>query len=531
MMTCDFLVEYRTQGRPQRLSFRDSCAGPGLWCELTRVEGRVRLTLVPAGEAVLDRVVCRIRCDFSGDARVWLNGYQSWTDSRELTRRDRMTGLLGRPKALVRKYALNGYGDYDFAEYRRSRGFFHGFGYGYVREQDRCTLFGSLCEQTGFTVLYADLARGIAEARKDCAGRVLRGPYRALELVRLEGEKDAVLASYFDLLGAPRPKGGPISGYTSWYRHGQDISEKRLLKDLEGAGGELFQIDDGFEPFVGDWLECDRQKFPGGLEPVVSAARGRGLRAGLWLAPFACERKSRLWQEHPDWLVRGADGQPKLCGCNWSGFAALDLYNEGVRAYLRAVFLQYRQLGFDFFKLDFLYAVCILPRPDKTRGEIAFDAMRFLRECAGDCAILACGAPVLPCVGRAEYLRVGCDVSPDWNGAPVMRLLHRERTGTLPSILNTIYRAHLNGRVFWNDPDVYFLRDGTKLTADQKRVLFETGFLFGSVHLTSDPVPAAPPPAAQNVRADCAGGVMQIDFTQNGAPASLRFRLRDGKLL
>ena len=91
-----------------------------------------------------------------------------------------------------------------------------------------------------------------------------------------------------------------------------------------------------------------------------------------------------------------------------------------------------------------------------------------------------------------------------------MRLLHRERTGTLPSILNTIYRAHLNGRVFWNDPDVYFLRDGTKLTADQKRVLFETGFLFGSVHLTSDPGPAAPPPAAQNVRADCAGGVMLV---------------------
>lgn len=28
--------------------------------------------------------------------------------------------------------------------------------------------------------------------------------------------------------------------------------------------GDLFQIDDGWEPKVGDWLETDAQKFPMG---------------------------------------------------------------------------------------------------------------------------------------------------------------------------------------------------------------------------------------------------------------------------
>jgi alpha-galactosidase len=531
MTNCDFLLEFRDSGKLRRLSFHDSCAVPGLRCEVQHTDERASLTLFPAREIVLERAECRMACAFPRGALVWLNGYQSWTDSCELTRRGRMTGLVGRPKALVKKYSLNGYGDYDFTTYRFRRGFFHGFGCGYVRENDRYTLFGSLAEQTGFTVLYADMRKGTVEAEKDCRGRVLREPYKALDIVRLEGGKDEIFAAYFDLLGVPRPQGGPVSGYTSWYRHGQDISERILLDDLGDAGEGLFQIDDGFEPFVGDWLECDEKKFPNGLEPAAKAIRDKGLRAGLWLAPFACEKNSALWRGHPDWLVRGADGEPKMCGSNWSGFAALDVYSEGVRAYLREVFAKYRAMGFDFFKLDFLYAACVLPRPDKTRGEIACDAMRFLRECAGDCAILGCGAPLFACMGQTEYMRIGCDVSPDWNNTPVMRFLHRERTGTLPSILNTIYRAPLNGRVFWNDPDVYFLRDDTKLTQDQKKVLFETGYLFGSVHLTSDRGPVTPPPEAQNVRAECRRGVMTITYTRSGQPGVLRFRLRDGKIL
>jgi len=540
MKTIEFLVEYRFAGQAQRLRFRESCAGPGLVCEVRREENRTRLTLEPESTVTLQRAECSTSFDFAPDARVYLNGYQSWTDSRELSRRDTMRGLIGRPGFFVKKYHLNGYGDYDFTEYRWQRGFFHGFGYGYVRTGDSCTLVGSLCEDTGYTVLYADLSRGRLEARKDCAGRVLTGRWDALDLIVLTGEKQAVLGRYFDLLGVPAPKGGPVSGYTSWYRHEQAISEQTILQDLKNAEGGIFQIDDGYEPFVGDWLAPDPQKFPNGLGPVAAAIRAKGMTPGIWLAPFACEQKSAVWREHPDWLVRDESGGVVPCGCNWSGFGALDISRREVREYLKAAFSGLKELGFGFFKLDFLYAACIRPRPDRTRGEIMFDAIRLLRECVGDCPILACGTPLFPCFGQTEYMRIGCDVTPSWDADLAMRLAHRERTGTLPSIQNTVWRSHLNGRVFWNDPDVYFLRKDAQLTPDQRRVLLETGFLFGSVHLTSDDrTPetrelvrrAEALSGAQDIRAVQERGTMELSWRLQGEPQHLRFRLKDGKIL
>ena len=48
----------------------------------------------------------------------------------------------------------------------------------------------------------------------------------------------------------------------------------------------MFQIDDGWEPKVGDWLETDAQKFPHGLKGMVEEIHAAGFQAGLWLAPF-----------------------------------------------------------------------------------------------------------------------------------------------------------------------------------------------------------------------------------------------------
>lgn len=51
----------------------------------------------------------------------------------------------------------------------------------------------------------------------------------------------------------------PIAGYSSWYNRYQDIRESTIVSDLNGCQtlltpGDLFQVDDGWEPFVGDWM-------------------------------------------------------------------------------------------------------------------------------------------------------------------------------------------------------------------------------------------------------------------------------------
>ena len=115
------------------------------------------------------------------------------------------------------------------------------------------------------------------------------------------------------------------------------------------------------------------------------------------------------------------------------------------------------------------------------------DAMDLLREYAGDALILACGVPLASAFGKADYCRIGCDVSLDWNDKPHMRLMHRERISTRNSILNTVFRRQLNNRAFLSDPDVFLLRPcNNSLSDEQKNCLAEVNAMMGSVLFTSD---------------------------------------------
>ena len=117
------------------------------------------------------------------------------------------------------------------------------------------------------------------------------------------------------------------------------------------------------------------------------------------------------------------------------------------------------------------------------------EAMDFLRELVGDKLILGCGVPLGPAFGKVDYCRIGSDVGLAWDGSPKEKLLHRERVSTKNTIGNTIYRRQLNGRAFWNDPDVYLLRDDNiKLSTKQKALLAQVNGLFGGLLFTSDDV-------------------------------------------
>ena len=284
----------------------------------------------------------------------------------------------------------------------------------------------------------------------------------------------------------------PVFGYTSWYRHYQDISEDVLLHDLEGLRSspikpDIFQIDDGYQCAVGDWLRVDAEKFPHRMSYLADRITDEGLIPGIWLAPFVCEEKSEIFRDRKDWLLYDKNG-PIKCGGNWSGAYALDIYSPEVRDYLRKIFnVIVNEWRFRLLKLDFLYAACIIPRKDKTRGMVMHDAMSLLRELAGPAQILACGVPLASAFGTADYCRIGPDVSLDWNDKLYMQALHRERPSTRNTILCSVFRRHLNGRAFINDPDVFLLRDTqTGMNELQKRCLAEINALCGGVLFSSD---------------------------------------------
>lgn len=448
---------------------------------------------------VMESVRLSFPWEYLGDKKrpecIFMNGYQSWTDSHEKLPHEKEHTLKALTKPIVEKYHLRPYGDYDFAKQPALSGQFHGFTYCYFRWGEQYRFLGSLSEKEGFTIFYYDIRKQRMQIEKDCQGLHVNKAWTLFHLTNLNGTENAVFDAYFRKMKISRPKGRPMTGYTSWYNHYQNISETIILDNLFAAvetkqDWDIFQIDDGYQTHVGDWLSVDSLKFPNGLKPVADKIHQTGMKAGLWLAPFVCETNSKCFKEHPDWLERDKNGNPVCAGANWSGFYALDLENPAVKKYLSEVFHQVLDVwGFDLVKLDFLYAACIQPTKEKTRGRRMCEAMDFLRKLVGEKLILGCGVPLGAAFGKVDYCRIGCDVGLDWNDKPYMRMLHRERVSTKNAVGNAIYRRQLDGRAFFNDPDVYLLRDeNIKLTPEQKQELAIVNGLFGSLLFTSDNV-------------------------------------------
>ncbi len=416
----------------------------------------------------------------------FLNGYQSWTDTKEFHLRERLRNIKKSPHIISKMFAMEKYGDATFYKYSIRKS--HGYDVFYSRGKDECFLYNLNYRNTYLLI----------ELIKDSKNLHLSSDLSGITLD--EGQEFTVFNYCFYLdsmegfnafaLDYPKLNTPKLFGYSSWYNYYQNINEEIILRDLEALDSrfEVFQIDDGYETFVGDWLDVDEKKFPNGLKPIVDKIHSKGFKAGLWLAPFVAETKSKLFREHPEYFKK--DGKkPLKAGGNWSGFYALDLSKDEVKDYIKKSLVHYMDMGFDFFKLDFLYAAGLGEFEGQTRAQAQFEAYAFLREVLKDKIILGCGANILSSYTNFDYLRVGPDVSLIFDDVAYMRLFHRERISTKVTLQNTIYRYFMNDHLFGNDPDVFLLRDeNIKLSFEQRRALTTINALFGSLLMTSDDI-------------------------------------------
>ena len=503
--------------------------------------GEWRLTPVLAQDEIVS-AVARIPLEMVEDERVFINGYQTWTACPERKKWDKIKGVGHFPGFIKKHYGMERYGDYFFVDYPEKNGVIHGESWCYFRRGEAYRLIASLDERAGYTLLQYDAAAQCLTVTRDCAGIECGGEYPVFELFFAEGTEDEVFDAWFAAMGITPRTDKRLAGYTSWYNRYQNISAATITEDLDGcagmlSAGDLFQIDDGWEPYVGDWLETDEKKFPQGLAPLVEKIHERGYLAGLWLAPFACQKGSKIMREHPDWLLK-RDGKPWYCGCNWGGFYALDIDNEEFVAYLERVFDRVlNEWGFDLVKLDFLYAAAPYGDAHETRAGRMTRGMELLRRLCGDKLILGCGVPVMPAFGLVDYCRISCDVGLDWNNNFIVRSANRETVSTRNAILNTVFRRQLNGRAYLNDPDVFFLReDNIKLTPEEKHALATVNSLFGGVLLHSDNMgkysPAAKEAYAQliknrdaaNIRVMNDADVLTVSYELDGVTHTLEIK-------
>ena len=493
----------------------ESGESPELYAHFLRTEAKggyiLEAILEPKQPLILKGAQINLKADYANSARIFCNGFQSWSESREYSPEESLPNLRSIARPL-----MGYYGDYHFDFIRRGRGYLHSWTYTYLRRPDGSLHFiGSLGEQAGFTFFQHHICEGRLSVERECRELHIDTPYPVLRLWCCEAINDATaFDNWFSLMDIAPPQAAPATGWTSWYNYYTNISETIILENLEAFTErqvpiKIFQIDDGYQQRVGDWLEIGNRKvegeifkghsgavppnskFPNGMAAIAQRIRAAGLTPGLWLAPFVAERKSRLAREHPEWLLRDERGSAVRAGWNplWSGwFYALDIYHPGFRTYLENIFRTVlHEWGFGLLKLDFLYAACILPRKDKSRGQVMHEAMEWLRRMANGRQLLGCGVPLGSAFGQVDYCRIGADIHLYWEHRLLKWLRHRERVSTLLSLRSTFGRWQLSGRAFRNDPDVFLLRDNNiHLSPTQKRTILLANALGGQLLFTSD---------------------------------------------
>lgn len=288
-------------------------------------------------------------------------------------------------------------------------------------------------------------------------------------------------------------------GWCSWYQYFHDVTEADVRDNLAAAADwpiDVFQLDDGYQACIGDWL-LRADTFPTPLEELAADIERAGYVPGIWLAPFLCAPTSRIAAEHPEWVVQLAPGKPLIGMVNpgWGGTTwALDTSNPEVLAHLESLAATLVGMGWRYLKLDFTYAPS-LPGlwhdPSMTpaqRVRAGYDAIR--RGAGDDVFILGCGAPLGACIGVVDGMRIGADVAPHWGTAELeWRPPGYEdcEPATVNAWRNTLSRSFMHRRLWVNDPDCLMLRtQDTSLTEDQMHAWAYAVAMSGGMALISD---------------------------------------------
>jgi alpha-galactosidase len=247
-------------------------------------------------------------------------------------------------------------------------------------------------------------------------------------------------------------------GWWSWTVYYGAINQGEVLANgdwqaehLKSFGYKYFQIDEGYQYARGEFATPNATQFPDGMRFVGHHLTGEGLTFGLWTAPFEVTTRAWVYEQHKDWLVHNAKGEPIPIGEVWDQKSdvlyALDTTHPEAQAYMRDTYRKLvREWGVRFIKLDFMDTSAIEGyhyRPNTTALEAQRIGLQVIRDAVGDEVILdKDGSPMLNPVGLVDTGRISADTGHSF-----------ERTRNAASGIAA--RFYMQRNFFVNDPDAF----------------------------------------------------------------------------
>ncbi|MED4227159.1 alpha-galactosidase [Neobacillus cucumis] len=115
-----------------------------------------------------------------------------------------------------------------------------------------------------------------------------------------------------------RDKERPIL-INNWEATYFNFNEEKILsiaKTAKELGMELFVLDDGWfgerhddTSSLGDWFE-NKEKLPNGIQGLSEKMEALGMKFGLWFEPEMVCKDTKLFKEHPDWIIATPNRRP-----------------------------------------------------------------------------------------------------------------------------------------------------------------------------------------------------------------------------
>ncbi len=266
-------------------------------------------------------------------------------------------------------------------------------------------------------------------------------------------------------------------------------------QNLKSLGYDFFHIDEGYQYARGEYSTPDATLFPHGMAGLERKVTSLGLVPGIWTAPFEVSERSWVYQNHPDWLVHNAKGEPIQIG--WvTGHSdplfVLDCTNPGAQEYLRKTYTTLVDLwGIRYIKMDFMDDTAIegyYYRPDTTAMEAQRIGLGIIRQTVGNNVLLdKDGSVMLNPVGYVDFGRISQDTGHTFGAS-------KDAASGIAA------RYYMNRNYFVADPDAFSVSEQTlndqswhggkhPLTLDEGEVSIALAAVSGGMYEIGDDLP------------------------------------------
>src|SRR5271155_3358232 len=295
----------------------------------------------------------------------------------------------------------------------------------------------------------------------------------------------------------------PLMGWWSWTAYYFGLNEAAAVTNaeweaehLKSLGYNIFHIDEGYQYARGEYTTPNATLFPNGLAPLYYKVNALGLVPGIWTAPFEISERSWVHQNHPDWLVKNAKGEPIHAGTvedKKDQLYVLDNTNPGAQEYLRKTYSTLVNLwGLRYFKLDFMDDSAIEGyyfKPNTTALQAQRIGLQIIRDAVGPDVLLdKDGSPMLNPVGIVDYGRISQDTGHTFGASK------EAATGIAA-------RYYMNRNYFVADPDAFTVSTQTirdqswhesskPATLDEARVSISLAAVSGGMFEIGDDLPS-----------------------------------------